>query len=276
MFELPEFVTLARQINQVVAGKVIHSGALGNSPHKFVWYNRNHEEFTELTTGRIVGQTTTRGKWLFVPLEPGYVLLVGECGGKLLYHAVGAKLPDRYHLRLRFSDSSALTAMTQMWGAMELYEAGQEQERQYVKGMRTTPIEPEFTFDYFAGLIDSLLVGPKRSVKGLLTQDQLIPGLGNAIAQDILFRAGLHPRHPIADLNQAQRRDLYDAVLITVQEVIAEGGRNDEVDLYGQPGGYERLMDRRATGQPCPTCGTPVEKIQYLGGACYFCPRCQV
>ena len=276
MFELPEFVTLARQINQVVAGKVIHSGALGNSPHKFVWYNRNHEEFTELTTGRIVGQTTTRGKWLFVPLEPGYVLLVGECGGKLLYHAVGAKLPDRYHLRLRFSDSSALTAMTQMWGAMELYEAGQEQERQYVKGMRTTPIEPEFTFDYFAGLIDSLLVGPKRSVKGLLTQAQLIPGLGNAIAQDILFRAGLHPRHPIADLSQAQRRDLYDAVLITVQEVIAEGGRNDEVDLYGQPGGYERLMDRRATGQPCPTCGTPVEKIQYLGGACYFCPRCQV
>ena len=65
------------------------------------------------------------------------------------------------------------------------------------------------------------------------------------------------------------------AILITVQEVIAKGGRHDEVDLYGQPGGYARLMDRRAAGQPCPTCSTLVEKIQYLGGACYFCPRCQ-
>ena len=69
-----------------------------------------------------------------------------------------------------------------MWGAMELYEAGQEQERQYIKDMRPTPIEAGFTFEYFSGLIDSLLSGEKRSVKGLLTQEQLIPGLGNAIA----------------------------------------------------------------------------------------------
>mgnify|MGYP001140072550 CR=1 FL=1 len=40
-------------------------------------------------------------------------------------------------------------------------------------------------------------------------------------------------------------------------------------------GGYRRLMDSRAAGQPCPTCGIVVEKIQYLGGACYLCPRCQ-
>ena len=284
MFELPEFVTLARQINETVAGKVIRSGALGNSPHKFVWYNRTHDEFAELTQGKTVGKATAKGKWMFVPLEPapgpdrgpGYILLFGECGGKLLYHAAGTKLPEKYHLWLTFEDGSALTAMTQMWGAMELYEAGQEQERQYVKGMRVTPVEPEFTFDYFTALIDSLLAGEKRSVKGLLTQDQLIPGLGNAIAQDIQFRAGLHPRHPIAELSQAQRRSLYDAILVTVQEAIAKGGRNDETDLYNRPGGYVRLMDSRAAGRPCPTCGTPVEKIQYLGGACYFCPRCQV
>ena len=284
MFELPEFVTLARQINETVAGKVIRSGALGNSPHKFVWYNRTHDEFAGLTQGKTVGHATAKGKWMFVPLEPapdpdrgpGYILLFGECGGKLLYHAAGEKLPEKYHLWLTFEDGSALTAMTQMWGAMELYEAGQEQERQYVKGMRVTPVEPEFTFDYFTALIDSLLAGEKRSVKGLLTQDQLIPGLGNAIAQDIQFRAGLHPRHPIAELSQAQRRSLYDAILVTVQDAIAKGGRNDETDLYNRPGGYVRLMDSRAAGRPCPACGATIEKIQYLGGACYFCPRCQV
>jgi formamidopyrimidine-DNA glycosylase len=56
---------------------------------------------------------------------------------------------------------------------------------------------------------------------------------------------------------------------------IEKGGRRDEVDLFGKPGGYQRLMDSRAAGKPCTTCGRIVEKKQYLGGACYFCPRCQ-
>ncbi|MFC1719141.1 zinc-ribbon domain-containing protein [Candidatus Poribacteria bacterium] len=34
-------------------------------------------------------------------------------------------------------------------------------------------------------------------------------------------------------------------------------------------------MDSKAKGNPCPECGTPIEKIQYLGGASYFCPSCQ-
>lgn len=276
MFELPEYVTLARQINESVAGKTIRSGSLGNSPHKFVWYNRTRDEFAVLMQGKAVGQAAVRGRWLFVPLQPGHVLLFGECGGRLLYHAPGARLPDKYHLWLAFDDGSALTALTQMWGAMELYEAGQELERQYVKDMRPTPVEPEFTFTYFTDLIDGLLAGPKRSVKSLLTQEQLIPGLGNAIAQDILFRARLHPKRSIADLSQAQRRALYAAITATVQDVIAQGGRSDEFDLYNRPGGYIRLMDSRAAGQPCPTCRATVEKIQYLGGACYFCPSCQV
>jgi formamidopyrimidine-DNA glycosylase len=60
-----------------------------------------------------------------------------------------------------------------------------------------------------------------------------------------------------------------------VQAVIEKGGRYDEVDLYNQPGGYVRMMDSRSAGKPCPVCATPIEKIQYLGGACYFCPGCQ-
>jgi formamidopyrimidine-DNA glycosylase len=276
MFELPETITLARQLNETVAGKTIQAGALGNSPHKFVWYNRTHEEFARLTAGKSVGTATVRGRWLFIPLEPGYVLLLGECGGKLLYHPPPARLPEKYHLWLAFADGSALSALTQMWGAMELYEAGQEQDRQYVKGMRPTPVEPAFTFDYFAALIAELRTGEKRSAKGLLTQEQLIPGLGNAIAQDIMFRAGLHPKHPISDLSAAQQRALYDAILAVVNEAITRGGRYDEFDLFNRPGGYYRLLDNAAIGRPCPTCGAAIEKSQYLGGACYLCPRCQV
>ena len=165
--------------------------------------------------------------------------------------------------------------MTQMWGAMELFEAGMEKERKYVKDMRMTPVDPGFTFAYFSNLIDELLQGEKRTVKSLLTQDQLIPGLGNAIAQDILFNARLAPRHALTDLSPAQRQDLFTAIVDTVRAAIEKGGRSDETDLFGRPGKYVRIMDSHAAGQPCPRCAATVEKIQYLGGACYFCPKCQ-
>ncbi len=276
MFELPEYVTLARQLAATVTGKQVRAGRLGNSPHKFVWYNRTPEEFASLTAGKTLGEAYSRGRWLFIPANPGYVLVFGECGGKILYHPSEAEIPKKYHLAIVFADGSALSAMTQMWGAMELYEQGQELNRQYIRDMRVTPIDAGFTFDYFSGLIDECIRQEKRSVKGLLTQDQLIPGLGNSIAQDIQFQARLHPRHPIDTLAASERKQLYDAILGVVAEAIAKGGRNDEYDLFGNPGGYKRILDKDAAGQPCPECGTPIEKMQYLGGTCYYCPHCQI
>ncbi len=275
MFELPEFITLAKQINETLQGKTIRRGILGNKPHKFVWYNRAHDEFEKLTQGKAIGEVQAKGKWLFIPLEPGYVLLLGECGGKMLYHSPGSKVPKTYHLCITFKDNSFFTETTQMWGAIELYEKGQEQDRELIKDMRITPIENEFTFDYFCALIDTLLTGKKQSVKGLLTQDQLIPGLGNAITQDILFRACLHPRHSIDDLTIDKRQALYNAILQTVRETIEKGGRYDEYDLYNTPGKYVRIMDKNSVGSPCSECGNTIEKMQYLGGTCYFCPTCQ-
>ena len=178
MFELPEYLTLADQINETLTGKTVREGSLGNSPHKFVWYNRTHDEFAQLTRGATVGTAHVRGRFLLVGLEPEHVLVFGECGGRILYHEPGSALPKKYHLFLRFEDDSLFTVTTQMWGAMELYEKGQELQGKFIKEMRTTPVEKEFTFAYF----DALLRAPeaeKKTAKGILTQDQLIPGLGN-------------------------------------------------------------------------------------------------
>ena len=60
-----------------------------------------------------------------------------------------------------------------------------------------------------------------------------------------------------------------------VTEISDQGGRYDEFNLFGLPGGYIRLMDKNALLRPCPVCGGEIQKMQYLGGACYFCPRCQ-
>lgn len=276
MFELPEILNLAEQIEETLEGKKIRRGQLGNKPHKFVWYNRSHEDFEDLTQGKTVGKAHSRGRWMFVPVEPGYVLVLGECGGKALYHPPGTKPPKTFHLLLEFDDDSSFTVTTQMWGAVELYDEGEELEREYVKDMRVTPTDPEFTYEYFSELVDEVVAGKARSVKGLLTQDQIIPGLGNAIAQDIMFKSRLHPRHPVGDLSTKQRKALFRAIGKVLRDAIKRGGRYDEYDLHGEPGGYIRLMDKNAAGKPCPECGTTVEKIQYLGGACYFCPACQV
>jgi len=275
MFEIPEYVTLARQMAESLSGKRIANGTLGNSPHKFVWYNRKPDKFAAIVKGKTIGFAYSRGRWLFIPLQPGYVLVFGECGGKIMLHESKSRLPKKYHLSLHFEDGSFLSATTQMWGAMELYEKGSELERQYIKGMRTIPVDPEFSLAYLSALIEECTEEGNRSVKGLLTQDQLIPGLGNSIAQDIMFKAKLHPKQSISGLSMAQIENLHQAIVKTVSEAIQQGGRNDETDLYGNQGKYKRIMDKAAAGRPCPECGTKVLKMAYLGGACYFCPKCQ-
>jgi formamidopyrimidine-DNA glycosylase len=275
VFELPELTVIAAQMNDVLPGLTVAGGTLGHSPHKFVWYDREPEEFAALTAGLRAGPAWAEGKWLFLPLEPGYVLLLGEWGGRIRYHAPGEALPTKRHLDLTFTTGAALSATTQMWGGVHLSETGREHDVNYVKDMRPTPLDDAFDRRYFDDLVVAARQGGKRSVKGLLTQDQLIPGLGNAIAQDIMFRSRLHPRRSLADVSQRQLDDLFAAITGTVNDVIAAGGRSDERDLFGRPGGYVRVMDSRAAGRPCPACGTPVEKVSYLGGDCYFCPVCQ-
>ena len=98
MFELPEYVVLAGQMNQSIRGKTVQRGSLGNSPHKFVWYNQTPQAFEAQTKGKKVGAASSRGRWLFLNLEPGYVLVFGECGGRILFHRTGEKLPDKYHM----------------------------------------------------------------------------------------------------------------------------------------------------------------------------------
>jgi formamidopyrimidine-DNA glycosylase len=67
MFELPEYLTLARQINETLSGKVIRQARLGNAAHKFVWYNQSQEEFEHLTCGKKIGTAWVKGRWMMIP-----------------------------------------------------------------------------------------------------------------------------------------------------------------------------------------------------------------
>jgi formamidopyrimidine-DNA glycosylase len=275
MFELPETLNISKQINQTLLGKTIQKGSLGNSPHKFVWYNQSYEMFESLTHHKTVATSFVLGSWLMIPLEPSYVMVLGEFGGKLLYHPPGSKIPPKFHLLIHFTDGSFITETIQLWGAIELYEKGKELERPYIKDMKISPNHPDFTLSYFQKLVEESISKGKKSVKSLLAQDQTIPGLGNSTLQDILFHAGLHPKHPIKSLSSVQIEKLYHSLTATIQEITRLGGRSDELDLFGKVGSYERIMSSKTQGKACPSCGSAIEKIAYLGGSCYFCPQCQ-
>ena len=117
MFEIPEYTTIAQQMNEILLGRRIANGDLGNSPHKFVWYNREPTEFANIIKGKTLGKAYSRGRWLFIPIQPGYILIFGECGGKILFHETASQIPKKYHLSLHFDDGCCLSATTQMRGA---------------------------------------------------------------------------------------------------------------------------------------------------------------
>ena len=275
MIELPEARTIARQIEETLRGKVIASGMRGSSPHKFAFYTGSADEYAEILAGKTLGSAREYGSNIVVRLDPGYGLVLGGGGERILYHPASEQPPAKHQLLLAFSDGSHLSVSVQGWGAAQLVPWADLATRSHAGRERVSPLGEEFTFDHFQGLWGELAPADPRSVKYFCISKPGVWGLGNGYLQDILFRAALHPRRRAVSLTTDARRALYDATVAVLREATALGGRDTERDLFSQPGGYKRVMDSTMVGQPCPVCATPIAKIQYLGGACYHCPSCQ-
>jgi len=273
MLELPEIVTLARQAAEALSGATVASCDQGNSPHKFAWYSAGPAEYDRITRGKTVSGAKGVGNRMALRLEPGYWMALGDMGGKVLLHADAGTLPKKRHLTLGFTDGRTLTAAIQGWGGMWLMT--DDELSRYAEAIPISPVSDEFTYERFRELVADDAQRGKRSVKAFMASRPRITGVGNGYVQDICFRAGLHPRHDLSDLTPQQLRRWHRAIRQMLTEAIQRGGRDTESDLQGKPGGSVAILDRRANGQPCPECGTRIEKIAYLGGSCYFCPQCQ-
>lgn len=273
MMELPEAVVLAAQMNDTVKGKTIESANGGNSPHKFAFYKPSQEEFARALAGKTVGRAEGVASFVAVDLEPDLALTMGDGGVRLLMHGAGAALPKKRQLEIRFTDGSCVTATVSGWGFFGLVPQSELAGHPSRRGV--SPLSDAFTYAAFKALVDDHERAPKDSVKKFLISTGGIAGMGNGYTQGILLRAGIHPRRKVADITGGERRKLHRAIVKTMKEAVRLGGRDTEFGLDGSPGRYTPLLDKRAKGRPCPECSTPIEKIQYLGGACYFCPTCQ-
>jgi len=276
MIELPEATTIARQINTELIGKQIADGNRGNSPHKFAFYNRSPEEYAAILPGKTIGEASAVGPMILMPVEPGYTVVLGEGGERINHHSSAATLPKKYQLFLHFNDDSYLTVTVQGWGAAFLMDPLEVANHPYIHFDKPSPLSEAFTPDYFLGLFEALKPEEKSSVKFFMISKPGVLGVGNGCLQDILWYAKIHPRRRAVSLSLPERQALYTATRDTLQKMVAGGGRDGDYDLYDHPGSYRRILHSKAVDEPCPDCGAPIQKAAYLGGAIYFCPRCQV
>ena len=121
------------------------------------------------------------------------------------------------------------------------------------------------------------LIG-KLSAKKLLTSRMpvyYVDGLGGGYVGEILYRAELHPKLKLHSLTDDEPEAYYQAIGEVTAEAIEQGGRWNEQDLVGDPGGFVPHVCKDTLGQPCPKCSVPIERFRFEGGYTYVCPGCQ-
>lgn len=276
MIELPEAIIIARQISKELKGKQIVSGVRGSSPHKFAFTGKHSDEdFAAIVKDKTIGTAQANGSVILTDLEPDYVLSLGCGGERILYHTSEKTLPKKHQLLLSFRDGSYLTVTISGWGEVRLLEQSEVSNHPHLKKDAVSPLSDAFTFAYFNGLFDALPEKKRVTAKYFIISEPGIWGVGNGCLQDILYRAKVHPKRLMISLSNEERQMLYLAIKQTLAEIVELGGRDSERDFYNRCGGYQRNLHSKMVGRPCRECGAPIEKIQYLGGAAYFCPSCQ-
>ncbi len=267
MPELPEVETIARDLRRQLSG---HTFA-----HIQVLWPRTIDRPDPATfCARLTGATVTgverRGKFILMPLDTGQTLLTHlRMTGQYLWGA------DAPHLRVRFALADGRTLLftdQRKFGRLYLTDTPMD----VLGGLGPEPLSPDLTPRRLAGM----LAVRRRRLKPLLLDQRFLAGLGNIYTDEALWRAGLHPLRPANTLAPADAARLHAAIVALLTEAIAGGGTSLPDEQYqrpdGQQGDYQPLLNVYGrAGEPCPRCGTPIERITVEQRGTHFCPLCQ-
>lgn len=266
MPELPEITNLARQMNVHLADKCI-SGIEVLQPKSL---NVPEDVFTARLTGAQILGAHNRGKWILVDTTGGWLLLNLGMGGEILL-TTRATLPEKRRLIFDFSDDTCLSVNFWWFGYAHYAPRGVEVQHEIVRKLGPNAL------DLSAEDLHHLLAGKRGTIKAFLLDQTRIAGIGNAYIHDILFFAGIHPLRKIDSLTAGEIDHLMQAIQQGLQPSLDKGGAFYESDLFGQKGGF--LMDDikigYREGQPCPHCGTLIQKIKTGSTSSFICPNCQ-
>lgn len=267
--ELPELTVLSRQIEKEIEGKKISEVEVSNPK----CLNMPLEQFRRAILGRTIGSVVNRGKWLFIRLDPEYLLFNPGMGADVIYFKPKDTLPEKYQVKITLNDGTGFTIRAWWFCYLHLVQQAKLGEHKLAGKLGLSPLDEEFTLGYFKQLL-----GKNRgNIKSFLLDQKNIAGIGNVYVQDPLFEARIHPKRKIQSLSEKEIEALYASLQSVLRKSIELGGLAYEKDFYGKSGNYGKNQFRIAykPDQPCPVCQTVIEKIKTGSTSSFICPRCQ-
>jgi formamidopyrimidine-DNA glycosylase len=275
MPELPEVETMVRGLRPVLEGVVLHALQVHDP---FLLQGCTAEEIEGRARGSTVQAVARRGKWVVLALagDRGVIVIQPRMtGGFWLVpppredHVRMTLLPDGSQKTIWYCDNRRL-------GKIAWYADPGAADVAFARSHGPDALA------IAAAQLKERLARTSRGIKPALMDQKVLAGIGNIYADEILFRARIHPTRVASSLSGPEVGRIHEAIgTILARAIAAEGSSFDAGyrTVLGLEGGFlaENAMYGRG-GQPCPSCGQPIAKTKIpglIGRPTHFCGRCQ-
>ncbi|MEF9948319.1 MAG: bifunctional DNA-formamidopyrimidine glycosylase/DNA-(apurinic or apyrimidinic site) lyase [Comamonas sp.] len=273
MPELPEVEVTRRSFADRIAGARIDAAALGKPLRWPLGL------LPQALVGREVLGVRRRGKYLLVDLSEGLLLIHLGMSGSLRFvgldEAPLGSAGSHDHFDLKTSQGLLRLHDPRRFGAV-IYvpDEGDALARKLLDHLGMEPLSSSFTFDAFkAGLAAS-----RTPIKQLLLSGNVVVGVGNIYASEVLFLSRIHPATPARDVGPRKVKTLYEAIRSVLALAVEKGGTTlrDFSAANGMEGHFQlqaKVYGRE--GLPCTHCGAPIKLMKQGQRSTFYCARCQ-
>lgn len=275
MPELPEVETMVRGLRPALVGRAVDRLELHDP---FMLQGCSAGEFALWTRGVKVAEVARRGKWVVIGLarQKGLIVIQPRMTGG--FWLVEPPRPEHVRLTFRLAKPEASVWFCDARRLGRILWFGDSDQAEAAFARSHGPDALEITRDELAARLGRT----RRSVKPALLDQKILAGVGNIYADEILFRARIHPGRVSAELTARELDRLHAAIRPILDEAIAAEGSSFDAayrTVLGSEGGYlavNAMYGRE--GEPCKGCGAPVLKIKLpglIGRPTHLCPSCQ-
>jgi len=280
MPELPEAETIVRGLRETLPGRKVQRIEV-RRPDLLA---SSAASFRGALTARIFGGLSRRGKNLVLGVEgaesrrgSAATLLVVNLGmsGRLLHRTLDASDPPPTHPGVRFHlDDGSLLVYHDPRRFGRLAAMTGEEFRTWSATLGPEPLDPAFTPKGMA----TALANSISPIRSWLLDQRKIAGVGNIYANEALFLAGIDPRTPAREIEGERAKELHGRVREVLRDAIRARGTTlrDYRTAQGWEGEYAlQLRVYGRDGEPCPKCGTTIERVVFGGRSAFVCAGCQ-
>ncbi|GAC1531452.1 MAG: Fpg/Nei family DNA glycosylase [Acidimicrobiales bacterium] len=270
MPELPEVEALARFLTARTVGQEIIRVELASLSAL-----KTFSPPLEALIGHPVAGVDRRGKYLLVRVGPLTMVLHLARGGWVQWRdkLVAARpKPGRGPLALRvgLGDDSGFDLTEQgTEKRLAIWVVRDPCEIDHVATLGPDPLGPSFT----PGALAHLLADRRAQIKGVLTDQSVIAGIGNAYSDEALHLALLSPFKPAGSLTTAEVDRLHASIVTLLADAVVRSAGLPAAGLKGEKRSGMRVHGR--SGEACPECGDIVRDVSFASKSLQYCPTCQ-